>query len=1124
MKSHGEPQHDIARTLNRLLPIRGAPKDLAQIRDQLRLLNEIRDPSDDRLSRIVVGYFSHPRFSDRGTRFVKVDRHLTDHDPTGRWTRVRMGPTVWEPVPAAGGRPPRPETISARLPAILASCSHSGSLSFYLWDLLKEHFGVTRENNRYYRQWLEALSAALKTHPGFVMVGMDEETDIPVEWMLATDRQDQIRDAVASRMPELLGWMQRTESLLYLTRDLVHRFFSPEAVDDTYDIHAYYSTLSAMLLRTPAAIQIRVEEGARRIEAWCLTDRVRGLINERLDAMLDWLLAVGKPRGIEAISQQLLPSYPQLSSAEMVLDQLSHMLSRDLRFVLADPSGAWRAVPSGPEENLPFYHILWQAHRPLSEAALRKKIHEYLETGATGFNLADDDRFRRYRSDTWGLSEWIDIEDWAYEHLRANDMALQSATIRSQACHELGIPSELVMFIPQNDPRFLREPHGMWRSRHYLNDSELDQLLALLDDREAGLKLDELVAQAIGRDVGETDAADRLLHDERFVLLDGHWFARDRVKYSLSDQDLDQFLKTLCARGTGLRLTTLVEQVLNRDAQLTDAEERLRADLRFREIIPGVWVAAQVQPPSHDRSSLFNRPVRSADVPVVPEDQHTLVEEFTGRSRLTRRARTACQPDRITRTLSLLDVRHGNLVLDSTMAGLLPAGCEQAVHFTDELGTEFTVWIDCENSLLQGFDRWFEARHLTFGDKVRITSGDDAGFLEIEVTGQRDERVYQEALQRQDVETVVEEARQVGKSYHDLMIEVMRSLNQATGKQVRLHREDIYDLVNHRRTASRSYIFSLLSLTDCPYEELRYFVPHGAGYWSFDPARRKAFEMKMKQLVEKIQQLQADREHLEHDLVSARAAEARQAAAAERLQVQAREQKTRILELSADNDRLSKANARLDGDNKRLLQRVDEMDARLSSLEEQATKHARELEDVHSERDVLANELANLEQERHQLRDSHSSQAQEMEVLTREKSTLEQEYAALQDRVEQLASQDATMRQRTGDLRARIDVLTAENRTMRQHLRQARVTLDEMTRQSTTTRERLEGQLARARKQEEQLYDRLETLERRRMVTAGETARLSARLDLARAGLRSPLGKGFVTLLRALGGPDMSDL
>jgi predicted nucleic acid-binding Zn-ribbon protein len=1117
-------QHDIARTLYLLLPVEGVPKTLQEIRDQIRLLNEIRDPSDERLSRVIVGYFRDPRYS-RDARFLKIDKLLSDEDLSARWTRVRIGPTVSKPATGAGGGLPNQEFIEEKLPAISASCAHSPRTSFYLWDLLKEHFGVTRDNNRYYRQWLEALSDALKTDPRFVILAVDVETNIPVEWMLAVDRELQVNDAVRSKLQELIAFMQRGEHFIHLTRGLVHRFFAPDVVDETYDMHTYYKAVSKMLADTPSAIRISVQDGARWAEAWCLRERIRKVIHSRVDSILSWLRAVGTPQPVDVMLRQCFKSLPELTSTDALADEVSQALAEDLRFLFDGPAGGWRAIPPGPPENLPAYHVLWEHRRPLSDDALIEKVRDDFPTLRPDFNLVDDNRFRIWRGEKWGLSQWIDINDWAYEYLREKKMVLLPTTIVTKVCEQHGIAAGLAVFTPEDDPRFVPRLHGRWYYRHRVTDAELDQMLALLcslDD--GGLILDELVVQAIGLEASDTDASERLAQDEHFVLVAGRWFAREKAFYSLTDEDVEQLLTALLRERTGLRLTTLVRQVLDREDHLTDAEARLRTDSRFQEILPGVWMVKDLQPPSEGRIPIFNRPICSERVSVVPEDEYTVTEDLTERESRPSGETVSISQRQITHTLSLLDVRHGNLVIDRAVVSLMPPDDKPAIHFTDELGDEFTSWVDKENNLLQGLGSWFEARRLTFGDKITIKATAQVGFLEIQPKGQRDERVYQEALQRQDIEKLIESARQTRKSYHDLMMEVMNYFNQASGEPVPLHREDIYNLVNYNRTASRSYIFSLLSLTACPYEELRYFVSHGRGYWSFDRGRRKAFEMKMKELVERVEQLEAENERLQQNVASAQTDEGERGAEIARLTEQAREQEARIAELSTQNARLSETNQRLRANNEDQLRRIKELDTQILALKAQATKQATELEALRSSQESLQKELADTQGERAELQDSQKRQTRRVEELMQDKTTLEREFAALQAKVEQLPSQNTTLQENIDRLQGQVDTLTNEKTTLRQQHEQAIATLEGLAEDSKTRQKELQSELELERNRGQQLQKRLEALERWSGIKAEEAAQLSAKIYQARVALRTPLGKGFVVLLRLLGGSDLSDL
>jgi predicted nucleic acid-binding Zn-ribbon protein len=839
-----------------------------------------------------------------------------------------------------------------------------------------------------------------------------------------------------------------------------------------------------------------------------------------LDRVHTWLLQEQHPRSTVPM---VLHAFDLLSakspSVKPLAEWLEECLHTDLRFLFDASADGWRAVPPGPSENLPAYHVLWGYRLPVSEDVLLEMVRDRFPTLHPDFNLADDNRFRAWRGDKWGLSQWIDINDWAYEYLREKNMALLPTTIVTKVCERHGVPADLAVFTPEDDPRFMPRPHGRWFYRYAVADADLDRMLALLRSADGGLTLDELVVQTVGLGANDTDASERMAQDERFVFVAGWWFAREKAFYPLTDEDMEQLLATLRREGTGLRLTTLVRRVLDRETHLTDAEARLRADSRFREILPGVWTAKDLQPPSEKRIPFFNRPIHSEKVSVIPEDEYTVMEDLTVRVSQPTGETASIQRRQITRTLSLLDVRHGNLLIDQAVASLMPSDDEPAVHFTDELGNEFTGWVDRGNNLLQGLGSWFETRRLTFGDKIVIKATDQDGFLEIQPKGQRDERVYQEALQRQDVEKLIQSAQQTRKSYHDLMIEVMDYFNQTAGVPVPLHREDIYNLVNYNRTASRSYIFSLLSLTDCPYEELRYFVPHGRGYWSFGLDRRRAFDMKMKQLLEKVEQLEAENKRLQQTVVSAKEGEVESGVEITKLMQQMREQDARIAELSTQNAQLLDTNQRLRAEKEDQLRRITELDTQVSALKAQATKQATELEALRSSHESLQKELADTQRERNELQDSQKRQARRIEELMQDKMTLAREFAALQTKVEQLTSHNTTLQENVDQLQDQVDTLTNEKTALQQRHEQAMATLEGLAESSGTRQRELQNELELERKR-----GHLEALERLSGMKDEEAAQLRAKIDQIRVALRTPLGRGFVTLLRVLSGPDLSDL
>jgi hypothetical protein len=1084
---HQIHEPDIARTLCLLLPVHGTPKTLRELRDQVRLLEEIRDPSDARLGRVIVGYLQSPKHT-QGIRFLKVDEDLSHADPSAHWTRVRIGPSVFEPAVGAKGSPPNRKLVAKGIAAIWTACSHSEQTSFYIWDLLKVHFGVTRENNGHYHQWLAMLADVLKKDPRFVIIAIDEKANIPVEWMLARDREQQVENTVRSKLDDLVSFMRGDAKLIHLTRDLVHRFFSPRMIDETYDMHAYYKAVSQALTETPLVVQVFAEETSRQAEAWLLKNRVEQAIRDQLDMILNWLRSTDTAETETAICRRCFESVTKFVSVEPLTGELERVLSEDLRFLFERSRKRWKAVPPGLSENLPAYHVLWAHRYPLSERDLTDVARERFPTWLPSFNLIEDNRFRRWRAEKWGLYEWIDINDWAYEYLRQKEMALKSDTIVAKVCTKHEVAAAIAVFTPEDDARFIRRPHERWYYRYEVSDADLERMLVHLFAAENGLTVGELVSQVIGREACDTDAVPRLAQDERFVVIADRWFAREKIFYSLTNENVEQLVTVLTREKTGIRLATLVRRALNREAKLTDAEAKLKGDARFRELLPGVWALADLELEAQDRTPIFNMPVRSDSISVVSDEEYTVAEDLTLRESQTCGGPISTQRQQVTRTLSLLDVRHGNLVVDRALAALLNTGSEAIMHFSDEIGNEFTAWVEEANPLLQGLKPWFDARDLTFGDRILLRATGHAGFFEIRPKGQRDERVFQEALQRQDIERLIESAREMHKSFHDLMIEVLTYFSQCAGTPVPLHREDIYNLVNYNRTASRNYIFSLLSLPGCPYEELRYFVSHGRGYWSFDPGKKKAFDMKMKELITQVESLEAENSRLRQSALLTVKGSEENDIERKRLvrRVDALEQQ--LMSISQSNTDLLKDNEHLRSVNEKYLAELEQHRIDLRSMQVQVEERTSELETL-----LLRHE--SLKQERDEVLCLLESRAGQVESLTQETACLQNDKAALKAEVERVATQSTRLNESIEHLQDQIDALGRENTTLVQEHGKETAQLSSQISVLQQQIENLEVELASDREEKARLATSQEELKRRIQAVDEERIALEAEID-----------------------------
>jgi predicted nucleic acid-binding Zn-ribbon protein len=419
--------------------------------------------------------------------------------------------------------------------------------------------------------------------------------------------------------------------------------------------------------------------------------------------------------------------------------------------------------------------------------------------------------------------------------------------------------------MPAEDNRFAQDSINRWFCRHVLTTVELDMLHeGLIKYGGAGRRLDMLTKEVIHLHPDSTDVQARLQTDERFIYLDGIWFSRQAAYYSLTPEDVERIYGILAAQAdhrAAVPLKDLVNQAIGHDGRFTDAADWLHQDERFKEIHKGFWALNSSPAPDFGRSGpggvAVHHPSDGGDI--VSDGSSSTDGKLTLRKGRSATVKVGQEPQKKAYiVLTHLDILHGNLRIAGLLKKWIPVGVDN-IHCIDEEDYEFIAYIDETGSILN-IREWLEYRRRTYGDKISIQPASQVDGLLIRPYGNRDERVYQEAIEHQEIEKLITEARRVNKDFHDLMIEVMEEYN------LPLHREDIYQLVNYLRTASRNTISEILSMPDCPYEELRYFIPVGAGSWKFDRTRKEAYDMKMQELLTENGVLQNQLESMKEQL------------------------------------------------------------------------------------------------------------------------------------------------------------------------------------------------------------------------------------------------------------------
>ena len=567
-------------------------------------------------------------------------------------------------------------------------------------------------------------------------------------------------------------------------------------------------------------------------------------VNYLIQDIYDHLIAEGS-KSIKEISQILFCKLTDKPVLETFLQKIKQQLSYDNRFVNVSYDNAhWRAIQPWEKE-----HDKIIAH--LDGKTRLFSLEEAMKIPGIDKNfvdLAKDDRFKLFPDGCWGLSKWVLINDFAYDYLSRTKNRLHENNLIHNICEEKELAKDSIIFLPAVDDRFIQDNYNRWYCKHFLTEEEVNRILKeLIHYGGSGRRLNQLLNDILHLDPTATNAEEVFENDPRFAKLDDIWFSRETVFIELNENDLDGLFDELSKAKLvhPIPIKALGENYFGRDGRLTNLSELLSLDDRFKEIHPEYWILSTWQPENFSREWINRNPAVSKAI----NDSVTPTGQVVIPKILTRRGQNQDEDDterklnnKIYITLGHLDIYHGNIRINEKLDSWIPSEAI-TVRLIDPHGFEIIGFIDVTRRILS-IKEYIHKRSLTYGDKIFMQRGNEQGSIIISQYGQRNQRVYQEALNHKNLERLIEEARRVNKSYHDLMVEVMEDMG------IPLHREDIYQLVDYQRTASRNTISQILSLRECPYEELRYFVNRGNGMWLFDRRRKDAFDMKMNELEE----------------------------------------------------------------------------------------------------------------------------------------------------------------------------------------------------------------------------------------------------------------------------------
>lgn len=768
----------------------------------------------------------------------------------------------------------------------------------------------------------------------------------------------------------------------------------------------------------------------------------RGKIDSVIDEIYFTLLK-GKPAPLDKIVPTILREMGLSTPIGTFYDALEQNLRSDKRFEsVADQQRLWRAIRIGQRDNTMLFRFLSQYNFPMTKEEISSK-HQQIDLE---YDFESDERSQAFPGNRWGLSSWICLNDYVYEYLLRKKQHLHEITVTGYVCREIGYKGKSAFFFPNDDPRFAQDELNRWYCRYELTANDLNRLLKVLDQYGgSGRKLELLFREIIHLPPDATNAYEVLPNDSRFIQLDDFWYSRKEAFRILSSEDIENIYDNLSGLPTDSPAVSTKDigmSALDWDGRLSNVAELLALDDRFIEIYKGFWILSTWSSPDYDRTAqggiavFGSTHVSEIDDDSSPEIPTSLTKRST---RNAPKIPAVEQQVKCYHTLSNLDVLHGNIRIIGLLKKWIPETAE-TILLVDDVNIEMVAYIDETHTILNIRD-WINRRALTYGDKISIQPGRTKGRLFIRPYGKRDERVYQEAIQHQNIEGLIEEARRVNKTYHDLMVDVMVALD------IPLHREDIFQLVDYQRTAVRNTIFEILSLTDCPYEELRYFVPKGRGYWSFDQRKKRAFDMKMTELLAENAALKgqiaqfSERNESEQDITAGQAQLEQK--------IQSLEQSIRVLtneksELSIKNQTLDAEKSKGESDYYQLMNNLT-----------QVQKSLLELTDVHKS---TLTEVDNLRQEQQLFRDKepqHQNAQAELEKLHIEQKDLQEKasqvlelQAELKQSRQLLAQIQAEAARQETTHQDQVSSMNSEVDTLRGELQQVKTALAESNKQS----------------------------------------------------------------------------
>lgn len=590
-------------------------------------------------------------------------------------------------------------------------------------------------------------------------------------------------------------------------------------------------------------------------ELWLHRAALRAALNLAYETLGD-----GVPRSsAELLSPAFGASEAPATRCPTLAAAFERALQQDGRFIFEADKNVWTPVPPGNANNNSAYVVLYQAWSPLSRLEIVRRAKSLPYRSKSAFDLDSDRRFKRSDDGRWMLAPWILINELAAQYLMSAPLLLDAVAIIARVCELHHLDPANAIFLPKQDPRFHPTSLGKWYCDVPDKTADADvlgRLVRVANEATEGITLEGLVLAALNDDPKNYRNLEKIvLDDGRLLLYEGLWYSKALWFYNLTDQDMAGIEAHLTQIAYPATAEDLAQTCLQRRLGLTDLEERLRQDPLFVAFGTAGWTLTGLQPPSAGLPRDINYPIRSGKyLPELSDQLEDEAEEVSAAERKPGEPAETTAPGQVhgpvrfvTIPLGFEDIRDGSLVVKSHLKQLFgPALNRPAVRFTGEGGTGFSCWYDATNKLLFGFANWFGAQAFTFGDKMTVADSDQQGVFTVRATGRRNEAVYQAGLRHQQVHSLIEDAKEANRSYHDLALEVLEHFGSP------LHIDDLWQIVNYRRIARKNTLSAILSSHS-------YFVSDGAGHWRF---HREEYTRMMLELERRVRTLEKENQRL----------------------------------------------------------------------------------------------------------------------------------------------------------------------------------------------------------------------------------------------------------------------